>query len=196
MNDRTFHAANAHRLDDPERLQWLPPADVLQSLKITPGMSIADVGAGTGYFSVPMAIAVGPSGKVYAVDLQEEMLKHLGDKVAAMPAPPAIAAVHGEASKTTLPGASVDIAFYANVWHELDGIEQVLKEAGRIMRPDGRLAILDWREDRTPPPGPPADHRLGPETVRHMLIHQGWVPGEIEYIGKYSYLIIAAPHRS
>lgn len=81
MDERRFNASLAHRLDDPDRLLWLLPAKVLDALAVRPGETIADVGAGTGYFSVPLAHAVGPSGKVYAVDAQPEMLVWLRQKL-------------------------------------------------------------------------------------------------------------------
>ena len=61
MNERRFNAAHAHRLDDPSRRAWLPPAEVLAAMALHSGETIADVGAGTGYFSLPLAQAVGPA---------------------------------------------------------------------------------------------------------------------------------------
>ena len=191
MNERTFHAANAYRLEDPERAVWLPPEDVLKALNVRAGMAIADVGAGTGYFSLPLAAAIGPAGKVYAVDFQPEMLNHLKDKLGKIPDPLLISLIIGEASKTSLPDTAVDLVFYANVWHEFDGVDGVLKEASRILRPGGRLAILDWRADLTPPPGPPSEHRIGHERVTQMLARSGWSAGPVQNIGRYSYLLQA-----
>ena len=59
MGDRLFKPQDAHKLEDPERLVWLPVADVIRSSAIRPGMHVADVGAGTGYFAIPIARAVG-----------------------------------------------------------------------------------------------------------------------------------------
>jgi len=66
MNTRTFKASDAHRLDDPERLKWLPPDEAIQMLSLEPGMTVADIGAGTGYFSLPFARAIAPEGRVLA----------------------------------------------------------------------------------------------------------------------------------
>ncbi len=73
MNDREFKHTEAHKLEDPERLKWLPPAEILAHLRLGPGMKVADIGAGTGYFSIPIARAVGALGHVFAVDLQPEI---------------------------------------------------------------------------------------------------------------------------
>jgi precorrin-6B methylase 2 len=81
MNERRFNSAHSHRLDDPSRRVWLPPAEVLAAMALHSGETIADVGAGTGYFSLPLAQAVGPQGRVYAVDAQKEMLSLLRQKL-------------------------------------------------------------------------------------------------------------------
>ena len=81
MNDRVFKHTEAHKLEDPERLKWLPAAEILAHLRVAPGMKVADVGAGTGYFSIPIARAVGALGHVFAVDLQPEMLALLRGKL-------------------------------------------------------------------------------------------------------------------
>ena len=122
MGDRLFNPQDAHKIEDPERQVWLPVADVIQALAIRPGMHIADVGAGTGYFAIPIAHAVGPDGIVYAVDLQREMLDLLRQKFGRRAAPRNIDLVEGAASKTTLASKRADMVFIANVWHELDDV--------------------------------------------------------------------------
>jgi cyclopropane fatty-acyl-phospholipid synthase-like methyltransferase len=104
MGDRLFKPQDAHKLDDPERQIWLPVADVVRALAIRPGMRVADVGAGTGYFAIPIARAVGVEGKVYAVDLQPAMLVKLREKLTEQDAPRNIELVPGEACKTSLLG--------------------------------------------------------------------------------------------
>jgi ubiquinone/menaquinone biosynthesis C-methylase UbiE len=74
MHDKRFPASNASKLDDPARNEWLPTDEVLAILAVRNGEAIADVGAGTGYFSFPLAKVAGPQGRVYAVDAQAEML--------------------------------------------------------------------------------------------------------------------------
>jgi predicted methyltransferase len=74
LSDRLFNPREAHRLEDPERRLCMPPADVLAALNIRAGIRVADIGAGTGYFGIPIAQSVGPGGKVFAIDVQLEML--------------------------------------------------------------------------------------------------------------------------
>jgi ubiquinone/menaquinone biosynthesis C-methylase UbiE len=191
MNERTFRAADAHKLEDPARLEWLPPADVLDRLELAPGMYVADVGTGTGYFALPMAAQVGQEGKVFAVDLQPEMLEKLKDKLRAPGAPRNIELVQGDATDTRVPDQSCSVALFASLWHELDDHPAVLVEAARILRDGGRIVILDWRTDVDRPPGPPLDDRIPAEAVVRSLEANGWVVREPAAIGRYCYLVIA-----
>jgi|SRR5580704_6090639 SAM-dependent methyltransferase len=125
MNDRVFKHTHAHKLEDPERLKWLPPSEVLSRLHLTKGVRVADVGAGTGYFSLPIAKAVGETGKVFAVDVQQEMLDKLRLKLEQPDSPQNLSLHLGAAGQLPLADDSVDLAFYANIWHELDDQDAV-----------------------------------------------------------------------
>ena len=188
MNDRRFPASEAHRLDLPARRIWLPSADVLGAMAVYSGQTVADVGAGTGYFSLPLANAVGLQGKVYAVDAQTEMLALLGYKLDEA-AIPNVELVHAEAGNTTLPRSSCDLFFAANVWHEFDDRAAVLKEATRVLKAGGQVAILDWRTDAPPEPGPPLDHRLDSSNAADELRSQGFQNITVAYVGLYSWLV-------
>lgn len=196
MSERLFKPQDAHKLEDPQRQIWLPVADVVQALAVRPGMRIADVGAGTGYFAIPMAHAVGPGGKVFAVDLQTEMLDLLRQKLRAADAPRNLELVQGEASRTTLASRSVEVLLIANVWHELENHAAALQEAARILAPGGTLALLDWRADLSPPPGPPPDHRLAAEDVLQYLRKNHWTVEPATNLGRYSYFLTATPPHS
>jgi len=190
MNERTFLAKDAHKLEDPERHTWLPPADVLARLGLRKGMTVADIGAGTGYFTLPISREIGNTGRVFAVDLQQEMLELLRKK---LPRELTNVELHkGEALATTLKDHSIDLAFIANVWHELDDYSTVLKEIHRILKPAGKLAILDWRPDVSVPPGPPFEHRIAPDKVAQQLRDEGWKVTSSDQVGTYGYLVQGA----
>lgn len=190
MNDRRFPASQAQRLEDPERLIWLPPAEALAAIALEAGRTVVDVGAGTGYFAIPLARAVGPNGMVYAVDAQEKMLEWIAAKIdkAALTN---IVLVHSEASATTLPASSCDLYLTANVWHELEDREAVLAEAKRVLKPTGRIAILDWRPDVERVAGPPLDHRISSADVQKELRKSGFSNTEAIHVGLYSWLVRA-----
>src|SRR5690242_9138828 len=133
MHDRLFDHSKAHKLEDPERRIWLPIDDVLKALDLQPGMRVADIGAGTGYFAIPISEKIGQAGQVFAVDLQPEMLALLRGKLDRKESPKNIELRKGEASRTTLDNESVDLAFLANVWHEIEDLPSVLREMRRIL---------------------------------------------------------------
>jgi ubiquinone/menaquinone biosynthesis C-methylase UbiE len=191
MSEKTFSPSNIHKLEDPARLTWLPPQDVVQLLNLTNGASIADIGAGSGYFAVPFARAIEPDGRLFAVDLQPEMLDFLRAKLRDAASPRNLELIAGEATATNLKDASCDLVFLGNVWHELDDHARVLREMVRILRPSGRVAILDWRSDVPQPPGPPPDHRISREETVSTLDALGWAVSASSPVGQFSYLIVA-----
>jgi ubiquinone/menaquinone biosynthesis C-methylase UbiE len=188
MHDRRFSASEAHRLDNPERRQWLPPDEVLEQLALQPGNVIADVGAGTGYFALPIAQAVSPDGLVYAVDGQAEMLAFLKRNLQESQISN-ISMVCAEADHTGLTASSCDLFLLANLWHEIDDHVAVLQEVRRVLKPGGRIAILDWRTDVAPQPGPPLPHRVSAEQAIQTLNSMGF--GQISSIdvGSYSWMV-------
>lgn len=188
MHDKRFPASQAERLDNPERLLWLPPAEVIASLAVHNGENVADVGAGTGYFALPLSNAVGAAGRVYAVDGQSEMLALLKGKLDHTEFPN-IELIHAEAEQSGLPAASCDLFFLGNLWHEIEDRVAVLLEARRALKIGGRIAILDWRTDVEPFHGPPLAHRIAPDGALREMHSAGFkemVSGEI---GKYSWLV-------
>jgi ubiquinone/menaquinone biosynthesis C-methylase UbiE len=191
MSHRRMDVARAHRLDAPERMLYLPVADVLDALALAPGEIVADIGAGTGYFSIPIARAVIPGGRVYALDVQPEMLtllnKKLGEHLLSN-----MELVHADAGATTLPDASCNLVFMANVWHEFEDRAAALREARRILKPGGRIAILDWRPDVEPEHGPPLEHRLPASDARAPLNEAGFRLMVERNIGRYSWFVLAA----
>ena len=112
----------------------MPPCDVIERLGLKPGMVIADIGAGTGFFALPFARAVQPGGAVWAVNLQPEMLHLLEEKLRQENSSDNIRPLEGDATHTGLPDGACDLAFLANIWHELDDSHVVLAEMRRILR--------------------------------------------------------------
>jgi ubiquinone/menaquinone biosynthesis C-methylase UbiE len=170
----------------------MPPDEVIGRLDLKPGMVVADIGAGTGFFALPFARAVAPAGMVWAVDLQPAMLKILEEKLQREGAPDNIGLREGQAVDTGLPDGSCDLAFLGNIWHELDEPGTVLAELRRILRPGGRVAILDWRTDVPYPPGPPPEHRVAPSETEARLRGDDWRNVSFRDLGPYSYLLVAS----
>ncbi len=193
MSNRRFDPAQAPRLDDRERLQWFPPQRLIEALRVEPGMVIADIGAGTGFFTAPLAEFTGTEGIVYAVDVEAKMLARIHEKIELGIAPTNIFLIEADAIGTSLPFASCHRILLANVWHEIEDVRAALDEFARILRSDGMLAVLDWNPAATRPPGPPLDQRVSSEQTCAALVRSGWRLIGSGPFGVYSYLVTAAP---
>jgi len=160
---KLFNPERKDRLDRPERAAWQKPDDVVATLGLEPGMAVADIGAGTGYFAFRIAPLVGASGMVYAVDLQQEMLDTVQER-AEEQGVKSITFVKSGPVATTLPDDTVDLVFLSSITHEYDDIDEGIAECARITKPGGRIAVVDWAYRETEV-GPPLDHRLDPEKL-------------------------------
>jgi len=187
MHGKQFPASKANKLDDPVREEWIQTPEVLSLLAVRPGEASADVGAGTGYFSLPRAHAAGPTGKVYAIDSQAEMLTRIGHKLE-QAAFTNIELIHAEADRTALPDDSCDLFFLSNIWHEIEDRIAVLRESLRVLRAGGRIAILDWRTDVEPVAGPPLDHRISASQAGTALNFVGFNQIVLAEAGRYHWL--------
>ena len=190
MNERTFSSSQAHRLDSAERKEWLRIAGVLHRLALQPGLRVADIGAGTGYFSLPIAEDIAPDGTVFAVDVQPEMLTYIEEKLKVAGATNVRCSV-GEAVRTGLKDKSCDLILMSYLWHELDDVDQVLAEAQRILADGGRIAIVDWKPGVVQPPGPPLEQRIAVEQVKASLQQAGFAVTDAEDIGPFGYMVLA-----
>jgi SAM-dependent methyltransferase len=153
--------ALAHVLDDPARDTWQRPDDVLRALELEPTMIVADVGAGTGYFSVRLARAV-PRGDVIATDIEPDMVRFLSER-ARREGLPNLRAIQASTGASGLAASSVERILVVHVWHHLSGRGEYARGLAAALRPGGRLLVVDFSPaaDR----GPPASMRVAPETV-------------------------------
>ena len=188
-----FNVAHRAYLDSDERRSYLNPKRIFTRFGLSKGMRVADIGAGTGFFAIPAARIVGPTGKVYAVDLVPEMLEELQAKLAREPVPN-LEALRSTEDRIPLADGSVDFAFLACVLHELDGPGTLL-ECRRILTPVGRLGIVDWKKEEMEF-GPPKAHRLDEDEARSVLRDAGFHPVKTFEGGRYHYGIEARVRRA
>jgi len=157
----------------PERAAEEQPERALDALNLKPGMVVADIGAGVGYMSLRMAKRVGPSGKVYANDLQPEMLAKLREN-AARGGIANVITVLGDVADPKLPLNTMDLVLLADVYHEFSQPEQMLRKIRETLKPDGRLVLLEYRaEDPRIPINP--EHKMTVAQVKAELEPEGFV---------------------
>lgn len=159
-----FKPENWQRLVSEERRAHLPPDVLLDAIGVEEGSTVADIGAGPGYFTLPLVERVGATGRVYALDVQPEMIEVLHGR----DLPPQVRVVRSGESELPLEDASVDLALVAFVYHEVEDPRAFLAEAGRVLRPGGRLVVAEW-EPREEEIGPPLHERLPREVVERGL---------------------------
>jgi SAM-dependent methyltransferase len=138
-------------LERPERVEEEAPDTALAVLKIRKGDAVADIGAGSGYMTVRLAERVGPNGRVYANDLQPQMLRMLQDRVAKAKITNVVP-VEGTPDDPKLADASVDLELLVDVYHEFRQPQAMLRHLRAALKPGGRMALLEYRkEDPTIP---------------------------------------------
>lgn len=165
-------AAGADWLVRAERALEEQPDKALDLLAIEEGMTVADIGAGVGYFSLKLAERVGDAGKVYATDIQPEMLRLLR-KRAADAGITNIEPVLGAADDPKLPANSIDLALMVDVYHEFSEPQAMLAGLHEALKPDGRLVLLEYRaEDPSIPIR--EDHKMTITEVKRELKPEGF----------------------
>jgi ubiquinone/menaquinone biosynthesis C-methylase UbiE len=134
------------RLERPERLPGLKIHAVVDALGLKPGLVVADIGAGTGAFAVPFALAVAPTGTSYAVDIWPELLDHIGRKAAAAGAV-TLKTVLANRDDPLLPRDSIDVAFFHDVFHNVNDRPGYLRRLTPALKFEGRIAIVEQEFD-------------------------------------------------
>ncbi len=158
-----FDPANLERLLGEQRRAALPPEQTLHTAGVTTDQTVVDLGCGPGYFTLPAAEIVGPRGKVYAVDVQPEMLAACRAR-AAEAGVQGIEFVQSDGIHVPLPDGVADQVLISVVLHESKDRAAFVREARRLLKPGGEVALIEFRK-QDGPPGPPKEVRLSEEEV-------------------------------
>lgn len=162
----------AEWLERSERESEELPEKAIEAIGVKPGMMIGDVGAGVGYFSIRLAKRVGPTGKVYANDVQPEMLSILKRRAAAAKVSN-IETVLGTEADPELPKGALDLVLMVDVYHELSQPQRMLRKIRQSLKPDGRLILIEYRkEDPTIPIR--SEHKMSVEEARIEVSAEGF----------------------
>jgi cyclopropane fatty-acyl-phospholipid synthase-like methyltransferase len=159
----------AKSFDDPARDAWQMPDRVIGTLGLTPAASVADIGAGTGYFSVRLAKAVA-DGQVYAVDVEPSMLEHIRKRANAEHLANVIT-VQATGTSANLP-KPVDVVLIVDTYHHLPNRAEYFRELTKSLTANGRVAIVDFRKDS--PEGPPPEFRFDAEQIVEEMKQAGY----------------------
>ncbi len=196
------HDATSHRrfddpaywskvFDDPARAEWQKPTEVAAALALRPGQAVADLGAGTGYFTRPLAEAVGPAGTVYAVDVEPNLVAHLRER-AAREGLSNVRPILAAARDPHLPAAGVDAVLVVDTYHHIDDRIGYFRRLRRALRPRGRVAVVDWHK-RPMPVGPEMDHKIAREQVVDEMDAAGYRLVEEPTFLPYQYFLVFQP---
>ncbi len=159
----------AQEFDDPKRDAWQKPHEVIQALALKPDAVVADIGSGTGYFSVRLAHMV-PKGRVYGVDIEPDMVEYLAER-AKRDGLENLIAVTGAPGNPFLP-EKVDLILMVDTFHHIEDRDRYFRTLHDSLKPDGRIAIIDFRMDS--PEGPPKSARCTPDDVKAELNRAGY----------------------
>ena len=184
---RRFEDADkwAKEFDNPERDAWQKPEEVLDALHLKRTSSVADIGAGTGYFSVRIAKRI-PEGKIFAADVEPDMVRYLGER-AQHEHLTNLVPVQASADAANLPEA-VDVVLVVDTYHHIGNRTQYFAKLKSSLRPMGRVAIVDFKADS--PSGPPTQHRISPERVMEELNAAGYSLMEtLQFLSRQYYLV-------
>lgn len=185
-----FHGAEdwAKVFDDPKRDSWQKPHEVIQALALAPDAAVADIGAGTGYFTVRLAHML-PRGRVYAVDAEPDMVAHV-QRRAQQAGLSNVRVVQASGADARLP-EPVDLILLVDVYHHVEDRVRYFSRLRESLKQGGRLAVIDFRMDA--PIGPPKSGRVAPETVRRELAQAGYAPVAEHDFLPYQYYFVLRP---
>lgn len=175
-NDGAFHHRFdgaekwAEQFDKPERDTWQKPDQVIEALKLPKNAIVADVGAGTGYFSSRIAKVI-PEGKVYSADVEQDMVRYLGER-AKKEGLININPIQANEKSPNLP-EPVDVIMFVDTYHHIGNRVDYYRNLKSSLKPDGRLVIIDFREESKD--GPPKAHRIPLDQSSEELKRAGFI---------------------
>jgi arsenite methyltransferase len=167
-------------LEDPERDTWQKPHEVITALKLKPSDVVADIGAGTGYFSRRFAMH---AAKIYAVDIDAKLLE-----IAAKTAPKNLVTLLAKPDDALLPPASVDLVFFCDVVHHIQDRVAYYNRLKPALKPGARIVVIDFYKKELPL-GPPPEMKLTEDMVTSELKQAGFRPTRKETFLQYQYFL-------
>ncbi|MDO8690566.1 MAG: class I SAM-dependent methyltransferase [Dehalococcoidia bacterium] len=182
-----FDPKDLERLDSEARRKSTDIESILSSLPLDPGQSVADIGCGTGFFSVPLSRALS-QGKVYALDIADEMLERVRLKVLENGISNIEVVKSGEMD-FPVPAGDMDGVFLAFVLHEQEDRTEFLRKVRDLLKPSGWLSVIEWQKKEMRM-GPPLADRIDEAGLRDLASRAGFLPVSVTNLDEFNYLAL------
>jgi len=169
MTDKKFDPKKLKKLNNPDRLKDTPPDLIWNNLKLTNPKVLVDIGAGTGFFSIPF-VNLTKDGKVYACDISDTMIDWMKENICKEHKN--VIPVKMEETRVDLPSGTADFVFMINLHHELDEPLKIMQECFRLLKKGGKIAVIDWKKEEMDQ-GPPLSIRCTPKEVEKQMEETG-----------------------
>jgi ubiquinone/menaquinone biosynthesis C-methylase UbiE len=177
-------------LEDPKRDAYQKPDEVMKALALEPGQVVADIGAGSGYFTLRFARAVGDTGRVYAVDISPDMVRHVNRRVRDAGIRNVVS-VLAEPDDPLLPDASVDRFVIVDTWHHIEDQAKYLALMKKMLKPGGQVVHIDFQK-RELPIGPPLAMKIAREDLVKQMQGAGFRLATEHTFLPYQYFLVFA----
>jgi arsenite methyltransferase len=175
-------------LDDPERDAYQKPQEVLTALSIKPGEVIADIGAGSGYFTFRLAHHLGNQGKVYAIDVSPDMILHLNRRIRDLKASN-VNSILADPDDPLLSERSVNRFFFSNSWHHIENHTKYLSLMKKMLKPGGEIIMIDFHKKELPI-GPPMQMKIAREDLIKQMESNGFRLTKEHTFLPYQYFLV------
>jgi ubiquinone/menaquinone biosynthesis C-methylase UbiE len=189
QHGRLFDPKDLGLLEGPDRDAYQKPEQVMDALRIGDGSVVADLGAGGGWFTVRLARRVGPNGRVYAEDIQHEMIEAIRRRVERENLSSRVITRLGTPSNPGLPQGALDAVLIVDAYQEMEDKVALLRNVARALKPGGRLGIINFTREGGGP-GPPMDERVDPERVMRDADAAGLRLVSRERFLRYQYMLV------
>ncbi len=175
-------------LDRAERDDEEAPDDAIKALTLKPGDVVADIGAGSGFMSVRMAKKVGPTGRVYAEDIQPEMIQLLQERLKKEKVTN-VTPLLGTVDDPKLPPAGLDLELLVDVYHEFQRPQEMLRQLRAGLKPGGRLVLLEYRKEDPAIPIRP-EHKMTVEVAKLEVEAEGFKLTKVDEVLPRQHILI------
>jgi arsenite methyltransferase len=187
MDSRAYIAM----LENSQRDEEQKPDEVIAALDLKEGETVADIGAGSGYFSFRFARKIGESGRVYAVDINSDMILHMNRRIRDLGLKNVVTVLSAP-DDPLLADASIDDFFICNTWHHVQNQTQYLALMKKMLKPGGRVIMVDYRKKELPI-GPPFQMKIAREDLIKQMESGGFILTQEHTFLPYQYFLIFKP---